>query len=330
MYKRDFPRGWRGCAILLFSTVIWGHAPRASAAEPDPSAVIAESLRARLTVADYVAAIAKLPPAARGEFAADPDRLRQFLDNLYMLRVLAADARGAGLDKDPILARQIAQQVDLALARARVERIEATAAAEFDRDRDHYVSRARELYDVNPDKYKTPERLRVAHILVKVESGDTAAALRKAQRIRAEAVAGADFGKLASEYSDDTATRSKGGELGFITANAVDPAFAAAAFALTKPGDVSEPVLSKFGYHVILLEDRKPGESRTFEAAMPELLAQLRAKALEEARAAAQRAIFSDPTLKVNAAIIEEIHRESGARVAHENAAPQAPAAPSK
>lgn len=324
MYERDLPRGCRGSAILLVLIVAGSHAASVSGTEPDPSAVIAESSRARLTVADYEAAVAKLPPVARDQFAADSERLRQFLDNQYMLRVLAADARSAGLDKDPILARQIAEQIDLTLARARVERIEAAAAAEFDRDRGRYVSRARELYDANPDKYKTPERVRVAHILVKVESGDTAAALRKAEKIHAQAVAGADFGKLAGEYSDDAGTRGKGGELGYITANVADPAFAAAAFALTKPGDISKPVLSKFGYHVILLEDRKAAEARTFEAAMPELLAQLRAKALEEARAAAQRAIFSDPTLKVNAAIIDEIHRESVARATPANTDAQA------
>jgi peptidyl-prolyl cis-trans isomerase C len=307
--------------LLLFSlacTVAWG-------AEPDASAVIAESSRARVTLADYEAELAKIPGQARADFGADSVRLRQYLDNMYMLRVLAADARAGGLDKDPVLARQIAQQVDLMLARARVDRIEAQAAADFDRNVDRYTARARELYDTDPAKYKTPELVRAAHILIKVVNGDSKAAEQKAEQIRAQAVAGADFGKLARQYSDDHATAEKGGGLGFFERKMMDPAFAKAAFALTKAGDISPPVLSKFGYHVIRLEDRKPAGVRSFEEVKPELLAQLKSKALEDARAAEQRAIFSDPTLKVNAALIEQLHTEAAARAASAVAGATAP-----
>ena len=238
----------------------------------DPSDVIAESARARLTIGDYQAEVAKLPGSLRAEFAANPLRLRQYLDNLYMLRVLAADARAQGLEKDPVLARQIALQVDRMLAQARVDRIEAAAAADFDRNSETYVARARELYLVNRDQYAVPERVRAAHILIKVVDGDRDAALRKAETIRAQAVApGADFTKLAREFSDDPKAATNGGELGYFAASAMDPAFAAAAFALQKPGDISVPVLSKFGYHIIRLEDRRPATIRTFDEMKPEL-----------------------------------------------------------
>jgi peptidyl-prolyl cis-trans isomerase C len=288
----------------------------------DPSEVIAESARARLTIGDYQAEVAKLPATLRAEFAANPLRLRQYLDNLYMLRVLAADARAQGLEKDPVLARQIALQVDRMLAQARVDRIEAAAAADFDRNGESYVARARELYLVNRDQYAIPERVRAAHILIKVVDGNRDAALRKAETIRAQALApGADFAKLAREFSDDPKAATNGGELGYFAASAMDPAFAAAAFALQKPGDISAPVLSKFGYHIIRLEDRRPATIRTFDEMKSELLAQLRKKAVDDARAAAQRQIFSDPTLKVNAALIEQINSEAAAASASETAA---------
>jgi peptidyl-prolyl cis-trans isomerase C len=303
-------RGLRSCAALLLASVSFSVA--AAGLEADD--VIAESARARLTVGDYEAEIAKLPPAARTEFAANPVRLKQYLDNLYMLRVLAADARAQGLDKDPVLARQIAIQVDRMLAQARTDRLEAAAAAEFDKDIDKYVGRARELYQVSREKYRVPEQVRAAHILVKVKDNNRDDALRRTEQIRAQALAGADFPKLARQWSEDPAGASNGGELGFFEKRAMDPAFAAAAFALTKPGEISAPVLSKFGYHIILLEDRRPAIVRTFDDVKPELLAALKKKSWEDARAAMQRQIFSDPTLKANGAIIERINAEAAAK----------------
>ena len=292
----------------------------------EPTEVIAESARARLTVADYEAELAKLPPSSRAEFAASELRLKQYLDNLYIARALAADARAEGLDKDPVLARQIATQVDKLLAQAQVERIEAAAAADFDKAADKYTARVRELYQVNLAKYAVPERVRAAHILVKIKEGNRDAALAKATEIRAKAVAGAEFAQLAREFSDDPTVSRNGGELGFFDAKAMDPAFAAAAFAMTRKGEISTPVLSKFGYHIILFEERRPAGARSFEEVKPELMADQKTKAIADARAEATRRIFSDPTLKVNAELIGRIHNEAAAR--SDSSKPTAPVKP--
>ena len=81
-----------------------------------------------------------------------------------------------------------------------------------------------------------PEKVRAAHILVTIKDGNKDAALAKATDIRAKAVAGADFAKLAREFSDDPTVARNGGELGFFEAKSMDPAFAAAAFAMTTQG----------------------------------------------------------------------------------------------
>ena len=280
----------------------------------EPNDVIAESARVRLTLADYEAELAKLPGEARKEFAANALRLKQYLDNLAIARVLAADARAEGLDKDPVLARQIATQVDKLLAQAQVERIEAAAAAEFDKSADKYTKRVRELYDVNRAKYAVPEQVRAAHILVSIKEGNRDAALAKATEIRAKALAGAEFAQLAREFSNDPTASKNGGELGFFDAKAMDPAFASVAFAMTRKGEISAPVLSKFGYHIILFEDRRPARVRSFEEVKPELMAEQKKQALADARAEATRKIFSDPTLKVNTELIERLQVEAAAR----------------
>jgi peptidyl-prolyl cis-trans isomerase C len=275
----------------------------------DPALVIAESARAKVTVADYDAELDKLPPAARAEFAANRLRLTQFLDTLYSTRVLAADARKSGLDRDPVLARQIAIQVDRMLAAARYVQLDAEASARFDKAIDAYTDRAREIYATTKSKYAIAEQVRAAHILVK-SRGSEADTLKRVEEVRAKALAGANFNALAREYSDDASVTSNGGELGFFEAKTMDPAFAAAAFAMTKTGELSAPVKSAFGWHIILFEDRRPAGVRSFDEVKGEILSDMRKRAIDDNRAAATRDIFSDPTLKVDKELIERIHVE--------------------
>lgn len=276
----------------------------------DPALVIAESARAKVTVADYDAELDKLSPAARAEFAANRLRLTQFLDTLYSTRVLAADARKSGLDRDPVLARQIAIQVDRMLAMARYAQLDAEATARFDKAIDAYTERAREIYATTKSKYAVNEKVRAAHILIHSKGGNDAETLKRAEEVRAKAVAGANFNALAREYSDDPSVKTNGGELGFFEMKTMDPAFAAAAFAMKTKGELSAPVKSAFGYHIILFEDRRPAGIRSFDEVKPEILADLRKRAIDENRAAATRDIFSDPTLKVDKDLIERIYVE--------------------
>jgi len=102
----------------------------------------------------------------------------------------------------------------------------------------------------------------------------------------------ADFAALAREFSDDAATREQGGALGLFQRGAHSKAFDDAAFAL-KEGEVSAPVQTEFGFHVIKLERREPARTLTFEEAAPDLrrrlLAQREAETLKSWLASARR-----------------------------------------
>ena len=93
----------------------------------------------------------------------------------------------------------------------------------------------------------------------------------------------------------------------------MDPQFAAAAFAMTTKGELSAPVKSAFGWHIILYEDRRPAGFRSFDEVKGEILADMRKRAIDEGRAAAVRDVFSDPTLKVDKDLIEQIYTEGAA-----------------
>lgn len=86
-------------------------------------------------------------------------------------------------------------------------------------------------------------------------AADSAAARARAQEVRRELLRGADFAAVAQRESADSVSGAKGGDLGEVTQNTFDSQFERAALAL-KPGQMSEPVLSPFGYHIIKLESK--------------------------------------------------------------------------
>lgn len=301
-------------ALLSAASGAQGAPPASTpaAALPAAATAIAASSTATLTFADYEAEIEKLPPAARVEFAANRQQLVQVLNGMYLSRVLAAEARAGGYDRDPLQARQIELQIDKLLAQAWLKKIEADAAAAVDADAARYEARAREIYLTQPARFSGPARVRASHILVRADGND-AAAREKAAELRQKAAGGADFAALAREFSNDPTAKTNGGDLGFFTAEQMDPAFSAAAFALAGPGALSEPVRSRFGWHVIRLHERKPAALRPFDEAKAEIMADIRKAAADAARNARVQKAFADPTLKVNDPLIDRINEEAAA-----------------
>jgi peptidyl-prolyl cis-trans isomerase D len=120
-------------------------------------------------------------------------------------------------------------------------------------------------YEQNQARYVEPEKRRARHILITVDakaSDGDAAAKKKADDVYAEVKAGGDFAKLATKYSQDPGSARQGGDLGFTARGAFVKEFEAALYSLKK-GEVSEPVKTQFGYHIIKLEDVQGGKAIT-------------------------------------------------------------------
>ncbi len=114
------------------------------------------------------------------------------------------------------------------------------------------------FYKENPQYFTTPEQVRARHILIKTGDGiDEADALARAEQAHALAVESDDFATLATELSEGPSAPD-GGDLGFFSANQMVPAFSEAAFAL-EPGQISAVVQTRFGYHIIKVEEKRSG-----------------------------------------------------------------------
>ncbi len=127
------------------------------------------------------------------------------------------------------------------------------------------------------NKRQDPGLIQAAHILIMVpqDANDITEtnATNKIDSIYQAAIGGADFAELAKQYSDDKGTGSRGGDLSWFGYGAMVPEFQDAAFALENPGDISKPVRSQFGYHIIKLTGKKPSPS--FEEKRAELISRI-------------------------------------------------------
>jgi peptidyl-prolyl cis-trans isomerase D len=143
-------------------------------------------------------------------------------------------------------------------------------------------------YDSHKAEFTQEEQIHARHILVAVnDKRDDAAAQARVKEAQKKLAAGADFTAVAREYSDDTASKDKGGDLGYFGRNRMVKEFEDAAFAAPQ-GKVVGPVKSSFGYHLIEVLDKRPGGVQPFETAQAQIRARLtseRTQQLAESRA---------------------------------------------
>ena len=293
---------------ILRGAIVLASALSASAAGAQmPADVLVRSPDATITRIDWDADLTRVPLDQRVAFAASPQRVQSTLNNLLVARTLADRARKQGIAKDPVVERRLALEADRALAALMLDRIEAEAGAEFDRATERSLARARELYLVNRAKYLVPEEVDTSHILFDTTKRGKDAALAAANDARAKLLAGEDFAVLAVAVSDDPSAASNKGRLGPYPRGKFDPAYEAAAFALQKPGDVSEPVLTRFGYHLLRLEGRTPARQQTFDDVRAQILAEMRQKHVADARDTTISAIRGDKRLEVNQEAVDAL-----------------------
>jgi peptidyl-prolyl cis-trans isomerase C len=138
---------------------------------------------------------------------------------------------------------------------------------------------AKKFYDSNAEEFKKPDTVKASHILFMVDkdASDDVVKQKKeaAEKAAARAKKGEDFGKLAKELSEEPGAKESSGDLGFFTKDSMVPEFAEVAFS-TEPGEVSAPVRTQFGWHVIKVTDKKPAGVTPFAEVKDQIIAYLK------------------------------------------------------
>ncbi len=216
--------------------------------------------------------------AQNGHPAASPGQKRQVAEQYAELETMAQEARKRKLDESAEVKQMMAIQSDSYLANTLAKRIsDDTHFTELD---------LRSYYDAHKSEF---EEATGSHILIRFKGSSVPLkpnekdltpeeALAKAEGLRKQILAGADFATLAKAESDDAGTGAKGGELGTFRHGQMVAPFDEAAFALPV-GQVSEPVRTQFGYHIIKITART---AKTFDEAKPQIEKDLKPKMAKE------------------------------------------------
>ena len=226
-------------------------APVVVAPPVDPNKVILTIGSEKMTAGQYESLVDALPPQYQS--VARGPRKREFAESIVQLKLLSQGAAKAGIEQTPKLQQQLQFQRENLLAQAMFENIQQTTKVD-----DALVQT---YYDGHKNEY---ESVKAKHILVRAKGAPMPGAegkpelteeqaLAKAQDVVKRLKGGADFAAVAKTDSDDTGSAQQGGDLGEFHRGMMVPPFEEAAFA-QKIGEISEPVKSPFGYHVIVVQ----------------------------------------------------------------------------
>lgn len=237
--------------------------PVTAAPKVDPATVVASAGDVKVTAGEFEAFLAGLQPQQQQQITGDPEGKRQLADHLLRMKAMAREAEKRKLDQDPKVKEQIdtvtkALEAQKANARQQVLVQALVMGMQGDEASD------KKFFQENLDKFG---KVQARHILVSTRGSNDAsnpkealtdaAAKKKADDIRARLVKGEDFAKIAAAESDDPGSKDKGGEYTFGRGEMV-PAFEQAAFGM-KDNEISQPIKTPFGYHVIQTLKRLPG-----------------------------------------------------------------------
>jgi peptidyl-prolyl cis-trans isomerase C len=257
-------------ALLLAAASSWAQQTPATA---DP--VVLTVGDQKITQSQFERIVTTLPEQARTQ-AKTPEGRRQLADQLVELKVLAQLARAQKLDQDPDVQARLEIDAEQVLASAIYHTLATPDSAAM-----------HAYYDAHKGEM---EQIHARHILIRFQGSAVPVrlgqkdlteqeALQRCKDLRAKIVAGAKFAELAQTESDDVGSGQNGGDLDTFSHGAMVPEFETAAFAL-KVGEVSEPVRSAFGYHLILVETHT---TKSYEDALPEILKSIGPAAADKA-----------------------------------------------
>lgn len=225
-----------------------GAAPVAKSAANDP--VLIEVNGEKIHASEFQAAISSFPANMRATLATANGK-REVAEQLVKMKLLEQEARRMNLEENPEVSGPLSVMHSQILAAAALEKlVKGSGAVDL-----------RKYYDENREKF---ERVRFRQILIAVEGGDVPprsgrplsddAAKKRAESIVGDLRRGGRF-EQAAQASDDAGGANRGGDMGTVRRGMLPPDIETVVFGL-KPNEISDPIRTRYGYHIFQVTDR--------------------------------------------------------------------------
>lgn len=203
----------------------------------------------KITTKEFAQALDKIPMNMKMIVATESGK-KSYLDNLIVKKLLLREAKKDKIDSDKDFQERLADIREQLL-------IESVLKKRISADPQLSDEELKKYYDAHKEEFKKDTEIATRHILVKTE--------QEAKQIQSRLAKGEDFAELAKKYSIEPNAKATGGDVGSHPKGTLLPEYEAAAFKLTKPGQVSGIVKSQLGYHIIKLEGIRPPTYVSFE-----------------------------------------------------------------
>ena len=236
---------------------------------PDAETVVVKQGEVAVTLGDVDIWMLSVPERDRAGFIRSPERIEQTLQQMLLLKHMAKDARAAGLDQDPTVKAHMALAAERTLAQYQRDRI-ARAIVTPD-----LQALAAERYQAKPEAFREPLRADAVHLLITEKNRTPEQARQRIDALYQQLVNDpSGLEKLAATESEDPSASSNSGRLSAVKLDDLAADFAAALRRLA-PGEISEPVKTEFGWHLIRLDRLIPGRLPPFDEVKAGLVAKL-------------------------------------------------------
>jgi len=210
--------------------------------------VLAKVGAASISQGDFYNDLKSLPDYARQMFEGENGK-EKFLDEIVKKEILYQQALKEGLDKDPKFSKKVEDFKKLTLVSELLQKEIMSKAKVSDSD-------VKDYYSKHKQDFTTTSQIKASHLLVKTEA--------EAEKVLARLKKGEKFEAIAKEVSIDKPSAAHGGDLGYFSRGQMVPEFERAAMGL-KVGEISNPVKTPFGFHIIKVTDKKIGPVIEFD-----------------------------------------------------------------
>lgn len=270
--------------------------------EANPSdTVFASQGGVELTLAELYAAFSSIPVELRLRYIRDGERVDNLVKSILRNKLIAADADSAGFSQDTLVALRMKMAADKELAEAWVLNLMENAP-EGD-----YEAIANEYYIAHPEDFNSQEMVDVSHLLVTFNDRTKEEALELVSNLRETLRSDpALFDAYILEYSEDPAKSANNGRYPTVQRGDMVKPFEDASFALNEAGEISEPVETVYGYHLIRLNRKIPPELVPFEQIKPQMMEQAKKEYLSDFRRRYIQKMIIEP-IELNEAAAEEM-----------------------
>lgn len=216
-----------------------------------------------ITTQDVQVLMQQLNPQMAAQFQSEQGQA-QLVEELINQELVFADALEQDLDQDEAFVAEVEKLKQNYLKQYAVTKL-LSGISVSEEEMEKY-------YNENKDLFQDPEQVSASHILVEDEE--------TAKKVLAELEEGKDFAAVAEEHSS-CPSKSRGGDLGFFTKGRMVPEFEEAAFAMEE-GQISEPVQTQFGYHIIKVTGRQAAGEKAYDEVSAQIQQQLVAQKQQE------------------------------------------------